>query len=50
LKAVKIAGQEKVDTLVLFHHDPGRDDAAIDSILEQGAGIFRTHKRQKKTQ
>jgi len=33
--AVVAANAAKVKTLVLFHHDPGRDDAAMDRLLRQ---------------
>jgi len=39
LEAAGIARECKVDQLVLFHHDPGHDDGAMDRIVEQA----RTH-------
>nr|WP_164019782.1 MBL fold metallo-hydrolase [Pyxidicoccus trucidator] len=33
--AVRAADASEVKTLVLFHHDPGRDDAAMDKLLRQ---------------
>ncbi|MCE9670426.1 MBL fold metallo-hydrolase [Myxococcus stipitatus] len=33
--AVAAANASKVKTLVLFHHDPGRDDASMDRLLRQ---------------
>lgn len=33
--AVAAADAAQVKTLVLFHHDPGRDDAAMDKLLRQ---------------
>jgi len=35
--AVKIARQAKVKTLVLFHHDPSRNDAMLDKIAAEAA-------------
>lgn len=39
-EAVKLAKKAKVKRLVLFHHDPSRDDSAVDAILEQARGRF----------
>jgi ribonuclease BN (tRNA processing enzyme) len=33
--AVHAANTSKVKTLVLFHHDPARDDAGMDKLLRQ---------------
>jgi phosphoribosyl 1,2-cyclic phosphodiesterase len=33
--AVRAANECQAKTLVLFHHDPGRDDAAMDKLLRQ---------------
>jgi ribonuclease BN (tRNA processing enzyme) len=33
--AVRAADAASVKTLVLFHHDPGRDDAGMDKLLRQ---------------
>jgi phosphoribosyl 1,2-cyclic phosphodiesterase len=33
--AVRAADASEVKTLVLFHHDPGRDDAAMDKLLRK---------------
>jgi phosphoribosyl 1,2-cyclic phosphodiesterase len=33
--AVRAANESQAKTLVLFHHDPGRDDAAMDRLVRQ---------------
>jgi ribonuclease BN (tRNA processing enzyme) len=37
--ALAVAHQSGVRKLVLFHHDPGRDDDAVDRILEGARAI-----------
>ncbi len=40
LHACEIATKANVKKLVLFHHDPNRDDQSLDAILEQAKGHF----------
>jgi phosphoribosyl 1,2-cyclic phosphodiesterase len=40
LEAVKVAEKARVEHLVLFHHDPERDDDAMDEIVEKARGYF----------
>jgi phosphoribosyl 1,2-cyclic phosphodiesterase len=39
-EAVKAAKQAKVKRLILFHHDPSHDDAALDEIVKQARERF----------
>lgn len=41
---VELAMRSKVKQLVLFHHDPDHDDAAIDRIEQLSKKILRSHK------
>lgn len=40
MHAVEIARKANVKKLVLFHHDPNRDDASLDQILEEARRHF----------
>jgi phosphoribosyl 1,2-cyclic phosphodiesterase len=40
-EAVRIAGAAAVKNLFLFHHDPNRDDDAVDAIEAEAARVFR---------
>lgn len=40
LEAARLARQAEVGRLILFHHDPARDDAALDRIVEQAREVF----------
>ncbi len=37
--AVKLADEAEVETLVLFHHEPGRTDAALDKLVKEARRV-----------
>jgi phosphoribosyl 1,2-cyclic phosphodiesterase len=41
--AVALASDAKIRQLVLFHHDPNHDDAAIDEMVKRARGLVAEH-------
>ena len=48
--AVRVAKAGKVGRLLLFHHDPGRDDDGVDTMLDdaRGRGTARLHRADRR--
>jgi ribonuclease BN (tRNA processing enzyme) len=39
----ELAAQSEVERLVLFHHDPTRDDAGVNQLLKKARDIAKAH-------